>query len=406
MATTHVKRAFKYRFYPTDAQAAELSRTFGCVRKVYNMALQARTEAWTLRQERVNYHATSAMLTVWKRTEELAYLSEVSSVPLQQTLRHLQGAFTNFWTKRAKYPTFKSRKRSRKSAEYTSSAFRFRDGRLTLAKMSDPLAIVWSRPLPEGAVPSTVTVSQDSAGRWFVSMLCDDRPTMPAPVNAAVGIDAGITSLVTLSTGEKITNPRHERRDRECLAKAQRNLARKARGSNNRAKARLKVARVHARIADRRRDFLRKLTTRLVRENQAIVIEDLSVRNMLRNRTLARAISDASWTEMRSMLEYKAEWYGRDLVTIDRWFPSSKLCSACGTLRGKMPLNVREWTCGCGTTHDRDVNAARSILAAGLAVTACGDGVRPQRSTPGGQSSVKQEVVPPPRTRAAAQPRG
>lgn len=281
MATTHVKRAFKYRFYPTDAQAAELSRTFGCVRKVYNMALQARTEAWTLRQERVNYHATSAMLTVWKRTEELAYLSEVSSVPLQQTLRHLQGAFTNFWTKRAKYPTFKSRKRSRKSAEYTSSAFRFRDGRLTLAKMSDPLAIVWSRPLPEGAVPSTVTVSQDSAGRWFVSMLCDDRPTMPAPVNAAVGIDAGITSLVTLSTGEKITNPRHERRDRECLAKAQRNLARKARGSNNRAKARLKVARVHARIADRRRDFLHKLTTRLVRENQAIVIEDLSVRNML-----------------------------------------------------------------------------------------------------------------------------
>lgn len=281
MATTHVKRAFKYRFYPTDAQAAELSRTFGCVRKVYNMALQARTEAWTLRQERVNYHATSAMLTVWKRTEELAYLSEVSSVPLQQTLRHLQGAFTNFWTKRAKYPTFKSRKRSRKSAEYTSSAFRFRDGRLTLAKMSDPLAIVWSRPLPEGAVPSTVTVSQDSAGRWFVSMLCDDRPTMPAPVNAAVGIDAGITSLVTLSTGEKITNPRHERRDRECLAKAQRNLARKARGSNNRAKARLKVARVHARIAGRRRDFLHKLTTRLVRENQAIVIEDLSVRNML-----------------------------------------------------------------------------------------------------------------------------
>ncbi|WP_405358795.1 transposase [Kitasatospora sp. NBC_00085] len=406
MATTHVKRAFKYRFYPTDAQAAELSRTFGCVRKVYNMALQARTEAWTLRQERVNYHATSAMLTVWKRTEELAYLSEVSSVPLQQTLRHLQGAFTNFWTKRAKYPTFKSRKRSRKSAEYTSSAFRFRDGRLTLAKMSDPLAIVWSRPLPEGAVPSTVTVSQDSAGRWFVSMLCDDRPTMPAPVNAAVGIDAGITSLVTLSTGEKITNPRHERRDRECLAKAQRNLARKARGSNNRAKARLKVARVHARIAGRRRDFLHKLTTRLVRENQAIVIEDLSVRNMLRNRTLARAISDASWTEMRSMLEYKAEWYGRDLVTIDRWFPSSKLCSACGTLRGKMPLNVREWTCGCGTTHDRDVNAARNILAAGLAVTACGDGVRPQRSTPGGQSSVKQEVVPPPRTRAAAQPRG
>ncbi|MEK2494377.1 RNA-guided endonuclease TnpB family protein, partial [Kitasatospora purpeofusca] len=163
---------------------------------------------------------------------------------------------------------------------------------------------------------------------------------------------------------------------------------------------------VHARIVDRRRDFLHKLTTRLVRENQTIVIEDLTVRNMLRNRRLSRAINDASWTELRSMLEYKADWYGRELVVVDRWFPSSKLCSTCGTIRAKMPLNVREWTCGCGATHDRDVNAARNILAAGLAVAACGDGVRPQRSTPGGQSSVKQEVVPPPRSRAAAQPRG
>ncbi|GAA1270109.1 RNA-guided endonuclease TnpB family protein [Kitasatospora nipponensis] len=407
MVVNHVKRAFKYRFYPTDVQAAELSRTFGCVRKVYNMALQARTEAWTLRQERVNYNATSAMLTQWKKIEELAYLSEVSSVPLQQTLRHLQGAFANFWNKRAKYPTFKSRKKSRRSAEYTTSGFRYRDGRLTLAKMADPLDVAWSRPLPEGAEPSTVTVSQDSAGRWFVSMLCDDRPGMSAPVNVAVGIDAGVTSLLTLSTGERITNPKFERRDRERLARAQRDLARKAEGDGrNRAKARLKVGRAHARIADRRRDFLHKLTTRLVRENQTVVIEDLSVRNMIRNRKLSRAIADASWSELRSMLEYKAQWYGREVIAVDRWFPSSKLCSHCGTLQGRMPLNVREWTCGCGTTHDRDVNAAINILAAGLAVTACGDGVRPQRSTPGGQSSVKQEGVPAPRTRGVSQPRG
>ncbi|MGW6918191.1 RNA-guided endonuclease InsQ/TnpB family protein [Kitasatospora sp. NPDC054939] len=408
MATDQVKRAFKYRFYPTDAQAAELSRTFGCVRKVYNLALAARTEAWTLRRERVGYNATSALLTAWKRTQDLAYLSEVSSVPLQQTLRHLQGAFKNFWAKRAKYPTFKSRKKSRRSAEYTTSGFRFRDGRLRLAKMAEPLDIVWSRTLPEGAVPSTVTVSQDSAGRWFVSMLCEDRPSMPAPVDHAVGIDAGITTLLTLSTGEKITNPRHERRDRERLAKAQRELARKARGEgSNRAKAWLKVGRVHARIADRRRDFLHKLTTRLVRENQVVVIEDLAVGNMLKNRKLSRAVADASWSELRSMLEYKAGWYGREVITVDRWFPSSKLCSACGTLHGRMPLDVREWTCcGCGTTHDRDVNAARNILAAGLAVTACGDGVGPQRSTPGGQSSVKQEVVPAPRARGVSQPRG
>jgi putative transposase len=216
----------------------------------------------------------------------------------------------------------------------------------------------------------------------------------------------GVTSLVTLSTGEKITNPRHERRDRERLAKAQRELSRKAKGSANREKARRKVARVHARIADRRRDFLHKLTTRLVRENQTVVIEDLSVRNMLKNRRLSRAISDAGWSELRTMLEYKCAWYGRDLVTIDRWFPSSKLCGACGTLAEKMPLNVRAWACDCGAVHDRDVNAARNILAAGLAVAACGDGVRPQRNTPGGRSSMKQEVVPPQRPRAAAQPRG
>ncbi|MFV2022847.1 RNA-guided endonuclease InsQ/TnpB family protein, partial [Micromonospora sp. LOL_023] len=177
-----VKRAFRYRFYPTPEQAAELARTFGCVRLVYNMALAARTEAWTLRRERVAYNATSALLTGWKKTDELAFLNEVSSVPLQQALRHLQVAFTNFWAKRARYPTFKSRKRSRRSAEYTSSAFRWRDGRLTLAKMSDPLDIVWSRPLPVGAVPSTVTVSQDAAGRWFVSLLCDDV-IEPAPAS-------------------------------------------------------------------------------------------------------------------------------------------------------------------------------------------------------------------------------
>ncbi|MHC5903088.1 RNA-guided endonuclease InsQ/TnpB family protein [Streptomyces sp. S6] len=393
MRTTYVKRAFKYRFHPTDAQAAELSRTFGCVRKVYNLALAARTEAWT-RQERVNYNQTSAMLTVWKKTEELAYLNEVSSVPLQQALRHLQVAFTNFFGKRAKYPRFKSRKKSRKSAEYTTSAFRFRDGKLTLAKMAESLDIVWSRALPEGATPSTVTVSQDAAGRWYVSMLVEDPTVQPLPVTGtAVGVDVGLDHLLTLSTGEKISNPRHERRDRARLAKAQRQLARKAEGDGaNRRKARRKTARIYARIADRRRDNLHKLTTRLVRENQTIVIEDLTVRNMVKNGRLARAISDAAWADFRNMLEYKAHWYGREVIAVDRWFPSSKLCSTCGTLQDKMPLSVRTWTCGCGTTHDRDVNAAKNLLAAGLAVSVCGAGVRPQRSSPGGQSATKQKT--------------
>ncbi|WP_405653348.1 RNA-guided endonuclease InsQ/TnpB family protein [Streptomyces sp. NBC_00019] len=392
MAVTPVKRAFKYRFYPSDVQAAELARTFGCVRKVYNLALAARSEAWA-RQERVNYHATSAMLTAWKRTEELAFLNEVSSVPLQQTLRHLQSAFTHFLAKRAKYPRFKSRKRSRKSAEYTTSGFRFRGGALTLAKMADPLDIVWSRPLPAGAKPSTVTVSQDAAGRWFVSILCEDPGVKALPAtDAAIGIDVGLNHLLALSTGEKVANPRHERRDRTRLAKAQREMSRKAKGSANRQKARRRVATVHARIADRRRDLLHQLTTRLVRENQTLVIEDLTVRNMVRNRPLARAISDAGWREFRCLLEYKAAWYGREVVAVDRFFPSSRLCSGCGSVRERVPLSVRTWTCGtCGAAHDRDVNAAKNLLAAGLAATVCGAGVRPQRSSPGGQSVMKQK---------------
>lgn len=388
--TQQVKRAFKYRFYPTGEQAAELSRTFGCVRLVYNKALEERTRAWYGEQRRVSYVQSSAALTEWKKTEELTFLTEVSSVPLQQALRHLQTAFGSFFAKRAKYPRYKSKKKSRASAEYTRSGFKWREGRLTLAKMTEPLDIRWSRPLPEGSEPTTVTVSRDTAGRWFVSLLCEDT-IAPGPVtNAAVGIDAGITSLVTLSTGEKVTNPRHERHDRARLAKAQRELSRKAKGSANREKARRKVARVHARIGDRRRDFLHKLTSRIVHENQVVVIEDLAVRNMLRNHKLARAISDASWTELRTMLEYKCAWYGRELVTVDRWFPSSKLCGACGTVAAKMPLNVRTWTCDCGTTHDRDVNAAKNIKAAGLAASACGAGVRPQReSSRTGQSAVK-----------------
>lgn len=390
MAAT-VKRAFKYRFYPAPGQACELARTFGCVRLVYNMALRARTEAWTLRQERVNYHTTSAMLTAWKKTDELAFLNDVSCVPLQQTLRHLHTAFTSFFAKRARYPRFKSKKKSRRCAEYTTSAFRYRDGRLTLARMTAPLDIVWSRPLPEGATLSTVTVSQDAAGRWFVSLLCEDQIER-APASGMVGVDAGLDSLLVLSTGEKVVNPKHERIDRAALARAQRNLARKEEGSANGAKARLKVARVHARITDRRRDHPHKLTTRLVRENQTIVIEDLTVRNMVKTHSLARAISDAAWRQFRTMLEYKADWHGRNLVVVDRWFPSSKLCSACGALAQRMPLTVRSWTCRCGQTHDRDVNAARNILAEGLSVIACGGGVRPRRTdVRTGQPSMKQE---------------
>ncbi|MGP3935880.1 RNA-guided endonuclease InsQ/TnpB family protein [Nonomuraea sp. KM88] len=364
-----VKRAYKYRFYPTPEQADLLNRTFGCIRLVWNKALAERNRRYTDEHVSTSYVDTAKWLTAWKQDPELEFLREVSNVPLQQALRRQQVAFNNFFAKRARYPRFKSKHKSRASATFQNNAFSFRDGVVKLAKMDAPLDIVWSRPLPERAEPSTVTVSKDAAGRWFVSLLVEEKISPLPPVDAQVGVDAGLTHLLTLSTGEKITNPRCERRDRRRLAKAQRELARKAKGSANRAKAKLKVARAHARITDRRRDFLHKVTTRLVRENQTLAIEDLTVRNLVKNHSLARAISDASWRELRGMLEYKAAWYGRTLAAVDRWFPSSKLCSArgCGHVNGSMPLNVRSWTCpACGSVHDRDVNAAKNILAAGL----------------------------------------
>ncbi|MFD5175756.1 RNA-guided endonuclease InsQ/TnpB family protein [Nocardia sp. NPDC058379] len=363
-----VKRAYKFRCYPSPEQAAELSRTFGCVRLVWNKALDARQRRYATESKSTTYVQASAELTGWKKSADLAFLNEVSSVPLQQTLRHQQAAFAAFFAKRARYPRFKSRKRSRASAEFTRSGFRWRDGRLTLAKMTEPLDIRWSRPLPEAAVPSTVTVSRDSADRWFVSILVEETiAPLPSTPNT-IGVDVGLSSLAALSTGEKIANPRYERVDRRKLAKAQRDLARKVLGSSNREKARRKVARIHARISDRRTDFLHKLSTRLIRENQAVAIEDLTVRNMVANHTLARAISDASWRQLRTMLEYKADWYGREVLVVDRWYPSTRVCSHCGALGDKLSLNVRAWTCRrCGVVHDRDVNAARNILAAGLA---------------------------------------
>lgn len=371
-------RAFRYRVYPTPAQAAILRRTFGCVRLVYNRALRERSEAWTQAKKSVSYVQSSASLTRLKHDIDFAFLNEVSSVPLQQSLRHLQRAYAAFFAKRAAYPVFK-RKRHGGSAEFTRSAFKWDGVWLTLAKMDVPLAICWSRPLPKGTEPLSVTVSLDAADRWHVSLLCDDTGIKPLNrCRTAVGVDVGLSTLVTLSTGEKISNPRHDARELDRKRRLSRNLSSKVKGSRNWQKVRVKLARLHARVTDRRRDHLHKLSTRLVRENQAIVVEDLAVRNMVRNRSISRAISDAGWSEFVGMLRYKCAWYGRDLVTVDRFFPSSKTCGACGMIRERLRLDERKWTCAaCGTTHDRDVNAARNILAAGHAErqNACGPGV-------------------------------
>ena len=372
-----IKRAYKFRFNPTPEQEVILAQTFGCARFAYNHMLRLRTDAWFQRQERIGYHETSAALTALKKDPEFVWLNEVSSVPVQQALRHLQTAFANFFQKRAAYPNFK-RKDGKQSAEYTTSAFKWDGKALKLAKMVAPLAIRFSRTIPRAAKVTTVTVSKDAAGRYFVSMLCDDAVEPKAEAAGKVGIDLGLTHFAILSTGEKVAAPNTFRKHETKLAKLQRRLAKKQKGSANRKKARLKVAKLHAKIADSRKDFLHKLSTRLVNENQVIAIETLAVSNMQKNHSLAKSIADASWSEFVRQLEYKALWYGRELVGIDRWYPSSKRCSDCGHTVAKMPLNVREWACPeCGTVHDRDINAARNVLAAGLAVSALGESVNP-----------------------------
>lgn len=353
-----------------------LAKTFGCARFAYNYMLRQRTDAWFQRQEKVGYHETSAMLTALKKQPEFAWLNEVSSVPVQQSLRHLQTAFGNFFARRNKYPTFK-KKDGAQSAEYTTSAFKWDGKTLSIAK-NGALNIRFSRTIPKAAIVTTVTVSKDTAGRYFVSMLCTDQVQAKTPVESKVGIDLGLSHFAILSTGEKIAAPNTFRKNEEKLAKLQRRLAKKTKGSANRKKAKLKVAKLHAKIADSRKDFLHKLSTRLVNENQVIAIETLAVSNMQKNHSLAKSIADASWSEFVRQLEYKSMWYGRELVGIDRWYPSSKRCSDCGHTVKSMPLNVREWTCQeCGTIHDRDINAARNVLAAGLAVSALGESVNP-----------------------------
>ena len=386
-------RAFHYRFYPTDEQQLLLRRTFGCVRLVYNRALHERSEAWTTAKKSVGYAAQDRNLTSWKKQPDLAFLNEVSSVPLQQALRHLQGAYSKFFKKLSAYPSFK-KKHAGGSATFTRSAFNWNGTSLTLAKMDAPLNIRWSRPLPKNTKPSSVTVSLDAAGRWHVSMLCEDASVKKLrKLKTAVGIDLGIESLMTLSTGEKVANPSFGKRElarQRMLAKF---LSRKTKGSKNRNKAKMKLARLQARVADRRKDHLHKLSTKLIRENQVIVVEDLNVRGMVKNHCLARAISDAGWSMFVSFLTYKADWYGRSLVKIDRFFPSSKTCSNCGHIVEKLPLDVRRWTCpACKAVHDRDLNAARNILAAGHAVTACGPDVSHRILRDSVQLGMKQEL--------------
>ena len=377
---------YNYRLYPAPGQRQALARAFGCARVVFNDALAARQDAHAAGQPYLTGGELSARLTAAKATRERAWLGEVSAVVLQQALADLAAAYRNFFASaagtrkgpRAGPPRFRSRKDRRQAIRFTANA-RFAvtpGGKLRLPKIGD-IAVRWSRDLP--SEPSSVTVIKDAAGRYFASFVVQAAGDPLPESGVETGIDLGLTHFAVLSDGRKAASPRFLRRAERRLRKAQRNLSRKAPGSSNRGKARVRVARVHARVADARRDWLHKESTRIIRDSQAVYVEDLCVAGLGRTR-LAKSVHDAGWSAFVHMLEYKAARHGRTFARTGRFEPTSQVCSACGTKDGPKPLSVRTWTCtACGTVHDRDLNAARNILALGRRerLNACGGGVRP-----------------------------
>ncbi|WP_329332841.1 transposase [Streptomyces sp. NBC_01352] len=381
---------YSFRLYPDSGQRTALAKAFGCARVVFNDAVRAREDARQAGQAFPTAGELSRkLITAAKKTDARSWLGEVSSVVLQQSLRDAEAAYKNFFASRkgarkgpkVGAPRFKSRKDTRQSIRFTANA-RWSvtgSGRLKLPKIG-AVKVKWSRTLP--ARPSSVTVIKDAAGRYFASFVIDTDPAADAArmpgTDQRVGIDLGLTHFAVLSDGTKIDSPRFLRRAEKKLKRAQRELSRKRKGSRNREKARLKVARAHAKVADARHEFHHQLSTKLIRDNQAIGVEDLAVKGLPRTR-LAKSVHDAGWAQFVHMLEYKAVRYGRTLVKIGRFTPTSQVCSKCGVNDGPKPLHIRTWTCAaCGAVHDRDHNAAINVkTAAGLAVSACGAPVRP-----------------------------
>ena len=399
---------YRYRLYPTPGQRQALARAFGCARVVFNDAVRARRDAYAAGDK----YPTSTVLqkrliTDAKRTDERAWLSEAPAQMLQQAVRDCDTAYRNFFDslkgkragRRMGAPRFKSRKDNRQTMRFPRGAFKARNGKkLALAKIGD-VRVAWSRNLP--SAPSSVTVIKTADDRYFASFVVEvGDETLPPAVDEhgddiELGLDLGLSAFAVDQHGRVIDNPRFLRRAERKLIRLQRSVSRKQKGSNNRNKARKRLARQHAKVRDTRQDWLHKETTRLVRENQAIVVEDLAVSGLARTR-LAKGVHDAAWGTFRKLLEEKATRYGRDLVVIDRWLPTSQTCSDCGRVDGPKPLHVRSWTCPCGSVHDRDVNAARNILAAGRAerLNACGDQVRPRTGAQVDEAGTHRNAVP------------
>jgi putative transposase len=386
------RRGYKFRFYPTKEQETLLRQTLGCARFVWNYFLDLRQKSWKQENKSLSYYDTAKLLTQLKKQPEYNWLNDVSIIPLRYSIYELDGTYKKFFKGNCGYPNFK-KKSGRNSVGLDTSAFSIKNGKFFIAKNKQPLNIKFHRQLPPNQEIKYIHISLEPSGKWYVSFNLEDPSIQPlSPTNSMVGIDLGVSTFATTSNGDKINSP-DLKREYQKLKRLQRQMSKKQKGSNNRNKARIKVAKQHDRIKNIRSNFHHQVSRKLINENQVIVLEDLKVSNMVKNRKLSRAISEQGWYQFRSFLEYKCNWYDRELIIINQWYPSSKTCSSCGSIQTKMPLNVREWTCpDCGTKHDRDINAAKNILAVGTTVSACGDSVRPVVHKGRKATSVKQEI--------------
>ena len=386
------KEGFQVSFLPDRRTAGGPRQSLRAHPIRVELGFGASDEYLLRRRRKPELHDTARRLTDLKK--EKTWLREVSSVALQQKLRDLDQAFQNFFDGRCGYPNFKS-KHDKQAARFASNAFTLHGKKLSVAKVPGSLNVRWSRELPDEAKPTSVTLTKDPAGRYFVSITCTMPDAEPKPTvtdddgnRKSVGIDLGIADVVVTSDGFKSGNPKYLEDDLYRLRKAQKRLSRKEKGSENWKKQKKRVARIHAEIKDKREDFLHKLSRRIVDENQVIALESLNVKGMQQNRNLARSISDTGWSTLVGMIEYKAEEAGRTVIKIDRWFPSTKRCSECGYVTESKPLSVRSWTCSrCETSHDRDVNAAKNIRTAGLA------GAFDKANDSGGHSKTRDAFV-------------